>query len=118
MSFILRLDLAFCIGVMNNCKGTHLISVKIQLRGLLSWIENYSEIELEVPSGTNLTDVLVIVANRYGQGLQKVLFHTDGKVYRGLAVSINQKTIPYHDLDRIRIKEPCILTVIPLAAGG
>ena len=103
---------------MNKCTETLLTSVKIQLRGLLSWIENQSEIEIEVICGTNVADVLIILANLYGKELKHVLLHADGTVYRGLAVSIDQKNIPYQQLTQIRITEPCILTLIPLTSGG
>jgi molybdopterin converting factor small subunit len=95
-----------------------LISVKVQLRGVLSWIVNESDTIIEVAPGASLMDVVTMLGKRYGEELQKVLLGSDGAVYRGIAIFIDQETIPYHQLAKIKIERTCAITLIPLAAGG
>ena len=95
-----------------------LISVKVQLRGVLSWIVNESDTLIDVAKGASLVDVLVILGKRYGKDLQKLLLDPDGAVSRSIVISIDEKTVPYHHFAKIKIERACAVTLIPLAAGG
>ncbi len=95
-----------------------LISVKVQLRGVLSWIVHESDTVIEVAPGASLVDVVVTLGKRYGEEFRKFLLDPDGAVYRGIAIFMDEKTIPYHQLAKIKIDRTCVMTLIPLAAGG
>jgi len=96
----------------------HLISVRVQLKGFLSRIVDEPKTELDVLRGTSVADVIVEVANHYGEGLRKVVLDGAGRVYGGMAISINGKAIPYQRLSEINIEKTCLIILTPLATGG
>ena len=96
----------------------HRISVRVQLKGFLSRIVDEPETELDVPLGASVADVIVEVANHYGEGFRKVVLDGAGRVYGGMAISINEKVIPYQRISEINIEKTCLIILTPLAAGG
>jgi len=96
----------------------HLISVVVQLKGFLSRLVDEPKTELDVPRGTSVADVIVQVANHYGEGLRKAVLNGTGGVCAGMAISINEKTIPYQRLSEINIEKSCVIILTPIVAGG
>jgi hypothetical protein len=95
-----------------------LISVKVRLKGVLSWIVNESDIVIEVEKGASLADVFVILGKRYGNELQNLLLDPDGAVSKGVVVLMDNATLPHQDFAKVRIERACAMTLVPLAAGG
>ncbi len=58
----------------------HLISVRVQLKGFLSRIVDEPKTELDVPRDASVADVIVEMANHYGEGLRKVVLDGAGRV--------------------------------------
>ena len=94
------------------------VEVVIQLNGFLSRIVDEPKTELDVPRGASVADVIVEVANHYGERLRKVVLDGTGRVYGGMAVSINEKAIPYHKLSETKVERDCTVTLTLLVAGG
>ena len=94
------------------------VEVVVQLRGFLSRIVDEPKTELDVPHGVSVADVVVKVANHYGEGFRKVVLDGAGGVYGGMVISINEKVIPYQRLSEITIEKTCLIILTPLAAGG
>ena len=90
----------------------------MQLKGLLSWIVNETDLAIEVEKGARLADVLVILGNRYGEELQNLLLDPDGAVSKSVVVLIDNVTLPHQDFAKIKIERACAVTLVPLVAGG
>lgn len=94
------------------------VSVKVQFRGFLCRIVNQEEMELDVACGASLEDVVIMLVDHCGDELRKVALDTAGAVYGGIVISIGENTIPYQQFAETKIVENCIITLIPLTAGG
>jgi hypothetical protein len=96
----------------------HFISVKFQLIGSLSWMTSEAETVLEVVSGSPLRDALAVLADYHGEDVEKAILGHSGQIFGGVSILIDQKAISHEECGRIKIEKPCVITLIPLAAGG
>jgi hypothetical protein len=95
-----------------------MIKVKVQFKGFLAHLSGCSEMYLAAEQGIQLSNFLVLLAERLGGDFRKLVLDNSGAVDKGIMIAIEGKAIPYGHLTGYRLDNNCSLSIIPVVAGG
>jgi len=95
-----------------------MIEVNVQFKGFLAHLSGCAEMCLTAEPGIQLSNFLVLLAERLGGDFKKLVLDTFGKVDKTIMIVIEGKTIPYSRFTGCRLENNCSLSIIPVVAGG
>jgi MoaD family protein len=103
-------------------EGSTLIAVKVRTILNIKKILGKGEVELRLPEGTNLDDLLFSLISTYGEGLTPHLFEADGKG-RGQKARITRIMINGRDIEFLNglgtvLNEGDEVLILPIVSGG
>jgi len=96
------------------------VNLRLKLYPPLSDAAGAVEIILEVKEKARLGDVVEALAARYGNGMRRHLFDTEGRIVPSWAVFLNQKVVPFNQPGSLNVpvKETDEVSFILNIAGG
>ena len=96
------------------------MNVRLKLYPPLSDAAGAAEIGLEVKETATLGDVVEALVARFGNGMRRHLFDTEGRIIPSWAVFLNQKVVPFNQPGSLNVpvKENDEVSFILNIAGG
>ena len=95
-----------------------MITVNVQAILNLREILGSSELTVEIQEGSTLSNLLVMLGDRYGGRFQEAIFHKSGQPARFCLFLINGREITFLAGFQTELKNEDTITIIPPAAGG
>lgn len=95
-----------------------MIKVNVQFKGFLAHLSGCAEMCLIAEPGIQLSNFLVMLAERLGGDFRKMVLDNSGTVDKGIMIVIEGKAIPPGDFKGCRLENNCSLSIIPVVAGG
>lgn len=95
-----------------------MITVTIHLGGFLADLNSSPTVEMPVPPGTGLREVLVELGQQSAPRLHKAILWPDGSPDPSLMVSLDRRVIPPPKLADTAVEKDCRIDLVPLVAGG
>jgi len=95
-----------------------MIKVNVQFKGFLAQLSGCAEICLTADPGIQLSNFLVLLAERLGGDFRKLGLDNFGTVDKGIMIVIEGKAIPHSHFTGYRLENNCSLSIIPVVAGG
>ena len=96
------------------------MEVRLKLYPPLSDAAGAAEISLEVKDEAMLGDVVEALVARFGNGMRRHLFDTEGRIIPSWAVFLNQTIVPFNQPGALKVpvKEKDEISFILNIAGG
>jgi molybdopterin converting factor small subunit len=96
------------------------VNVRLKLYPPLSDAAGAAEISLEVKDKAVLGDLVEALAARFGTGVRRHLFDTEGRIIPSWAAFLNQKVVPFNQPGALKVpvKENDEVSFILNIAGG
>ena len=95
-----------------------MIKVNVQFKGFLAHLSGCAEMCLTAEPGIQLSNFLVLLAERLGGDFRKLVLDNSGTVDKGVMIVIEETVIPHSHLAGCRLENNCSLSIIPIVAGG
>ena len=95
-------------------------TIQIQVRTILTLkkILGKGEIEMTIPSRSNLKDVLESMVKTYGEELKSNLFNSDGNILLHIRLMINGQDIAFLNKMKTVLEDGDEILILPPVAGG
>jgi molybdopterin converting factor small subunit len=96
------------------------MEIRLKLYPPLSDAAGAAEISLEVKEKATLGDVVEALVVRFGNGMRRHLFDTEGRIIPSWAVFLNQKIVPFNQPGALKVpvEEKDEVAFILNIAGG
>lgn len=95
-----------------------MIEVHVQFKGFLAHLSGCTGMCIAAERGIQLSNFLVLLAERLGGDFRKLVLDNSGTVDKGIMVVMEGKTIPFSHFTGCRLENHCSLSIIPVVAGG
>ena len=95
-----------------------MITATIHLGGFLADLNANAFVEMPVPHGTGITDVIAMLGQHCDDRLRKAILTPSGDPDPGLMVSLERQVIPARKLVDTVLTHDCRIDLVPLVAGG
>jgi len=95
-----------------------MIKVNVQFKGFLAHLGGGAEMCLTAESGIQLSNFLVLLAERVGGDFRKLILDNSGTVDKTIMIVIDGKVIPPSHFTGCRLENNCSLSIMPVVAGG
>ena len=94
------------------------IQVKVRTILTLKKILGKGEIEIILPKGSNLKQLLDSMIKNYGEELESQLFNTDGTILPHIRLMINGQDIAFLNKMETVLEDGDEILILPPVAGG
>jgi len=96
-----------------------LIQVNVRTILTIKKILGQGELELPVPKGSTLNDLLSSMADKWGKEFSSLLFDSDGRIFSHIRLMVNGRDVAFLDnkIDTV-LQERDEILILPPVAGG
>jgi sulfur carrier protein ThiS len=94
------------------------IVVHVKLLGFLKRWCNQPGLDIEIPAGATVHDLLDLLANRLGSEFRQAVLDRNGDLHGGVELILDGQEIPPRRISGIQVCAESDLTIIPIIVGG
>jgi molybdopterin converting factor small subunit len=95
-----------------------LINIRVKLLGHLKQNRGQSVLELQVPKGSTVSEIIDILNRSLGSEFERLIMDPSGKLQGGIEIVLNQEHLPARKTGFIQLTEDCELILMPMIEGG
>ena len=94
------------------------IVVHIKLLGFLKRWCNQPWLDVEIPAGATVRDLLDLLAGRLGNEFRQAILDRNGDLHGGVELILDGQEIPPRRISGIQVYAESNLAIIPIIVGG
>ncbi len=94
------------------------VKVRVEYTAQLRAVAGCAEESVEVPEGSNLTQLLQLVANRQARDVASFLLTSAQELQPSLLIALNKAVVAPRDAHTVTITAGDVVTLLPPIAGG
>ncbi|MBS7655620.1 MoaD/ThiS family protein [Candidatus Bathyarchaeota archaeon] len=94
------------------------MKVKLKLYGDLKAKANKSEIELSMPKGSKVRDLLFIISKNFNEEFKEALLNSSGKLKPTIIMLVNGRNIDFINKLETQLADGDIISLVPAVFGG
>ena len=94
------------------------IHVQVKLFGHLRQSSPQQAVELEMPLGSTISDLVSTLSERLGDNFRQALLDSNGNLHGGIEVVLNEEHLPARKIASILLPEDSTVYFVPMIEGG
>ena len=94
------------------------IVVHVKLLGFLKRWCNQPRLDIEIPAGATVRDLLDLLADRLGHEFRQAILDRNGDLHGGIELILDGQEIPPRKISGIQVCAETDLVIIPIIVGG
>jgi molybdopterin synthase sulfur carrier subunit len=115
----LNADVFHTIGTITAIEVSHIMAkIQVQFLSALVIFTKERKVEVDVPSGSNITTLMGLLHQKYGQEAGAKVFKSDGSMSHVLIILVNGTDIRHLDGMDTELQGGDVVVVMPIIAGG